>query len=125
MNSGSGYHHARHSWGAASRGVHLDGDGANGRIALQYLRVLYRVRSRLRSKAPEMTLAATIPTWFDGDLDPGCYRLHYAGKRQSLAYHVMDRVDLVTLMNYVDGATWDSQERAWKDIANEVVYGPV
>ena len=72
-----------------------------------------------------MKLAATVPTWFDGDLDSGCYRLDYAGKRQSLAYHVMDRVDFVTLMNYVDGATWDSQERAWRDIANEVVYGPV
>jgi len=103
----------------------LDKNGTNGRIAVEYLRLLDDLRSRLRSQAPGMKLAATIPTWFDGDPHAACFRLEYAGKQQSLAYHVMDRVDFVTLMNYVDGTTWDSRERAWKNLANEVVYGPV
>jgi hypothetical protein len=94
----------------------------NARLGREFLVLLDRVRLRLPAEAG-MKLAVTLPTWLDRDSSRESYRLEHAGKTQALAYHIMDRVDFVTLMNYVDGST-RSRREAWESIADEVLYGP-
>lgn len=92
----------------------------NRRIALQYLDLLNRVSAANGG----LTLAVTIPTWYDGNEQPKRFRFTAAGKRKSFAAHIQDRVDYVTLMGYTDGTENGGKDRLLRHVAGEIGYGP-
>lgn len=96
----------------------------NARLAAQFLELLDRVRERMRAVDPTLQLAVTLPTWFDRHADGESYRLRYDGEQKLLAFHVMDRVDFVTLMDYVEDASSSSVRRAVDNVKDELAYGP-
>lgn len=103
----------------------LRGERRNRRLALEYLRLIDRVKELLSTSTPRLALSATLPTWFDRDDGEESFRLAAGGVEKAFIHHVQDRVDSVTLMNYLDGSDPASLGRAVKDIAGEVRYGPV
>ena len=109
-------------WRAGRGG--LRDDRRNRKLAGEYLALLDRVRSRLSDATPRHALAVTLPTWLDRDDEGESYVLSYAGAEKALIHHVQDRVDFVTLMNYLDGSDPEGSRHAWDDIAGEVRYGP-
>ena len=102
----------------------LRGDRRNRRLATEYLDLLGLVRERLSATAPRHALAVTLPTWLDRDDGEESYVLRYAGVEKALIHHVQDRVNFVTLMNYLDGTDRESLRHLWDDIAGEARYGP-
>ncbi len=99
-------------------------DRRNQGLAREYLGLLDRVRECLDGAHPRHALAVTLPTWLDRDDGEESYRLRHGSEDKAFIHHVQDRVDFVTLMNYMDGSNRDSAGHAWDDIADEVRYGP-
>ncbi|ANM29333.1 hypothetical protein ABI59_06595 [Acidobacteria bacterium Mor1] len=93
----------------------------NRRVAQQFVELLGRVRERLDQSGTGLRLAVSLPTWYDRNDDEESFML--GGK--SLAQHVQDRADLVTLMAYVDDASRESLRRVLDSIEDELEYGPV
>ncbi len=106
------------------RGVGL-GSKRNARLAAEFLELLDRIRERMRAADSALQLVVTIPTWFDQHGGGESYRLHYDGEQKLLAFHVMDRADYVTLMDYVGNASSAAVRRAVDNVKDELAYGAV
>jgi len=98
----------------------LSDSKTNRRIALSYLDLLDKVASSRSG----LTLAVTIPAWYDGNSKPKSFRLTAGGKRQSWASHIQDRVDFVSLMAYTDAREDNGKDRLVRHVAGEIDYGP-
>lgn len=95
----------------------------NRKIAGEYLELLDRIGERISASGSGLRLAVTLPPWLDRHDEKASYRLEYGGNEKVWIHHVMDRVDHVTLMNYVNGYSRKSRRRAWRAVAGEISYG--
>lgn len=66
--------------------------------AQQYLALLDAVGSRLAASGTGLALVVDIPFWYDGQ------SVVYGGQTRPLSEHVLNRVDVATLMDYRDHA---------------------
>jgi hypothetical protein len=98
----------------------LSDSKTNRRIALEYLDLLDLAILDKRA----LSLAVTIPAWYDGNSKPKPFRLSAGGKRQSWASHIQDRVDFVSLMAYTDASEDNGKDRLVRHVAGEIEYGP-
>ncbi len=103
------------------RGGGLSGSPRNRAIASEYLALLDAVRAELSRIEPRPRLAATIPTWLDGeDLSSPD-----GNGGESWARLVQSRADFVTLMDYVGRGGESGAARAAEAIESEIAAGPV
>ncbi len=98
----------------------LSDSKTNKRIARAYLDLLDRVSSAKK----KLTLAVTIPAWYDGNSQPKLFRLTAGGKRKTWANHIQDRVDFVALMGYTDAREEGGKDRLLRHVTGEIAYGP-
>ncbi len=105
--------HRRRLWRKDSHGLR---NKRNRQLALQFIELLDRIRER------ELRLAATLPVWLD---DPKDYTLKVGGRSAPFSQHIQDRVEFITLMNYVADNSSASIYRAIRNMRSEIEYGPV
>jgi hypothetical protein len=105
--------HRRRLWRKNSHGLR---NKRNRRLAQQYIELLDRIREY------DFRLAATLPVWLD---DPKDYAIKIDGRKAPLSEHIQDRVDFVTLMNYVADDSPASIYRAVRNMRDEIKHGPV
>ncbi len=63
-----------------------------------------KVMGLVRSLGADLEVGVDIPFWLDESEDPVIRDFRYAGKSQPVAFHLIDLVDQVTLMDYRDTA---------------------
>ena len=98
----------------------LSDSKTNKGIARAYLDLL----DRISSAKEKLTLAVTIPAWYDGNDEPETFRFTAGGKRTTFAAHIQDRVDFITLMAYTDATEENGRDRLVRHVAGEIGNGP-
>lgn len=67
-------------------------------VQVQYLTMLQKMENRVKLSGENLILGPAIPRWFDSNTE--CKSITFNGKKQNMAYHVIDIADYVSIMDY-------------------------